>query len=107
EETRLRQRFAESYENRQAGRFAELHAMIDPEDLGEVTLDKLAAAEKKIEHFSCRLLWVDVIGDRGRSHASYVSRLDDPSLRKMPPQEREITEYWIQRDGHWYLDLMR
>jgi len=104
-ERELRKRVDESWNARKNHDYQKLLELGDPEDLKKATPEEFAESEKLMELMVCEVHWVQAIGDHGQVRVTYKYKLNDPSLTKMPPRERCITEQWIRRNGLWYSDL--
>lgn len=105
EEERLRARFAESWGVLQAKDWRALYEFVDPAD--RVPVESFVAHAGATQYLGHELLWIEVIGDRGKVYVSYEHKPSDPSLTKIPSQKSTVTEFWISRDGEWYRDLKR
>lgn len=103
----LRRRYDETWPFRQAGDVPRLYGYVDPEDQIPVPEWRFAEAEQRLAYLSNEVHWVEVLGDRGHIRVSYEHKSNDPSMTKFPVRKTPITEYWIQRDGEWYLDIRR
>jgi len=106
-EQRVRSRLDEVWQARLARDWHRLYELIDPVDRSVIPEEQLIQTEEMYIQAACKVQWVEVIGDRGRTRATYSNRLNDPSMSKMPLKDTDVTEYWILRDGAWYLDLKR
>ncbi len=106
-EQRVRARLDEVWQSRLARDWHRLYELIDPLDRSVISEDQLIQSEDMLVQAACKVCWVEVTGDRGRTRATYSNRLNDPSLSKMPLKDTDVTEYWVLRDGAWYLDLKR
>lgn len=84
-----------------------LYDLLDPEDVAEIAFESFEASLNMVEYQDCEVIWIEAIAGHGRVRVSLVQKLLDPSLTKLPPENRQLTERWIQRDGIWYLDLKR
>jgi hypothetical protein len=100
-EQQLLERFGEAWQVRVAGDWTSLYEMVDPRDRA----DSGKPVELPLKYISHDVLWVEVIGDRGRVQVAYLHKLDDPNLSKMEPQNLIVTENWIRIEGIWYLDV--
>ncbi len=105
EEARLRERFIESARLREQADWEGLYAMSEPDDRQYLAFEQFVHAMEETTFLEHEVLWVEVIGDLGRVHASFVQRLNDPNMRKLPPKSFTVTERWVPVDGQWYLDL--
>ncbi len=106
-ETELRNRFLESFEARRNEYWHRLFELSDPKDHDAVTETMFIESESMFQYLGIKLIWVEVIGERGRVRVAYDHKIADPSLTKLSPRTMTITEKWIVRDGIWYRDLIR
>jgi len=105
EEERLQARFAESWAALQAKDWQRLYQLVDPPDrIAESAFVSNAGATIYLEH---RLIWVEVLGERGTVRVTYKHKPGDPSMTKVRPEEKTVSEFWVNREGEWYRDLKR
>lgn len=105
QEAALRSRFDRSWTLRREGDTDALYQMIDPDDRAMVDPTDFAEGEAFHDYVDIEVHWVEAIADRGRVNVTITYKLKDPSMTKLPPQQRRLTEQWILRDGQWYRDL--
>jgi len=107
-EQQLRKRFLASWPLRKERNWSTLYnGFTDPQDRGQVSEAEFAESEGLFEYIEQEVVWVEVIGNRGRIHVRYRHKLDDPSLTKLPPADAFLTESWVRVDNEWYRDLIR
>jgi hypothetical protein len=102
----LRERFTASWNARMRGDWDDFHAMIDPRDQPRVPLDDLYGIADELEFIAGELKWVQAREDRGEVRFYATTRIVDPSMSKIAPTSKMITEPWIYIDGVWYLDAV-
>ncbi|MCA9294910.1 MAG: hypothetical protein KC983_00300 [Phycisphaerales bacterium] len=102
----LRARFLASWDARMKGNWDDFHAMIDPHDQARVPLDGLYGIAEELEFISGELQWVQALSNRGEVRFLATTRIVDPSMSKIAPTSKLITEPWVYIDGVWYLDAV-
>jgi len=107
EEARLLARFEESWKARSCEDWASLYELVDPADRLEITGEQFAEVFSLLDFLSCKLRWVEVVGELGNIRLAYCHKVVDPNLTKMLPETSVMTETWIKRESVWYLDLKR
>lgn len=109
EEQKLAARFELAWQARRTRNHEALHALIDPDDREQVTLEVLSSEEAKTEALSRAVEFCEVRkpGDRGRVLVAYSVKLTDPNLSKKPPDDVVVIEQWVKRDGEWYRDMLQ
>lgn len=107
EEARLRARFMQSWEARKAGDHHALYQFIDPLDQPRMPEEAFVDMHQLLEYRTCKVNWVEAVGDLGRVHVTYTRKVTDPSLSKLPVETVSEIEEWIKTNGEWYRDLVR
>lgn len=106
-EASLRNRFLASWEARRSEDWHRLYELSDPLDHDAVNEATFVESESMFHYLGVKLVWVEVIGERGKVRVTYQHKVADPSLTKLSPRSMTITEKWVARDGTWYRDLKR
>lgn len=107
EEAVLARRVEEFWQARQALDWAQAYQYLEPAYREQVSKETFLQRKPYYTYLSHGLAWVEVIGDEGRARVRYTAKINDPSLAKLDPQEKEINENWIKVDGQWYLQTPR
>jgi hypothetical protein len=102
EEARLAARFEASFAARQARDWNALYALMDPEEHGKIPLELMTERENLYRYLSRQVQWVEVVGGNGRVRVRYETKRTDPSLTKMAPEVKDVTERWVKRGDTWY-----
>ncbi len=100
----LRTRFDQTWQARQTKHWDDLYQLVDPRDRETASVEEIAAGEELADYLSFKLRWIEARKDRARIRVVYTRKITDPSLTKLPPEETELIEFWVRRDGEWYLD---
>lgn len=106
-EADLKERFLLSWEARLKRDWHQLYELSDPLDHDTVSEAMFTESESLFQYLGFKLIWVEVIGERGRIRVAYEHKVADSSLTKLPPRWLTITEKWVARDGKWFRDLKR
>jgi hypothetical protein len=104
-EAQLARRFEEALELLKAEDLSTLYMLISPEDRENLTEAEFVETEKLHQTLSADVRWVEVIGERGRIGVIYQQKVNDPSMKKMPPQPKSAIEAWVLHDDKWYRDI--
>ena len=104
-EKELRARFEQSWQARVDRDWIALYEMTDPADRKEISQEHFAEAQEVQVFLSYDLKWLEAVNNIGRLHLAITHKINDPNLTKLPPTEILIDEFWVKRDGQWYLDL--
>jgi hypothetical protein len=105
EEKALRQRFEEAWAAEYAEDWEALWQLMDPNDRVGRTAEEFKNYRSATIRSDHEVVWVEVVGNRGRVRVRYNAKLNDPNLSKAAPQVRDEIETWVPRDGVWYRDL--
>jgi hypothetical protein len=104
-EAQLASRFAVAWRARQEKDWPARYALLVPSQRDRITVEELVKDEDRFEYLNARVLWVQVIGDRGLVRARYEFKQNDPSLTKMAPEVVDLIEHWVRSEGEWYREL--
>jgi hypothetical protein len=101
----LREAVIESWEARRQTDWGMWYDLIDPRDTENIPRDEFIQKADQLRFLSYDVKWVQVIGERGRVRIEFMFKPNDPSLTKLPPEPKSVTETWVPIDGVWYQDF--
>ena len=104
-EARLAARLEEAWRSRHEKDWPARYALVDPRERDRITVEELANDEDRFDYLAAKVLWVQVIADRGLARVQYQVKRNDPSLTKMAPEVVDVIERWVQFENEWYRQL--
>lgn len=102
EEATLKKRIEEAWGAAERMDWEAVYSYFTPKYRENNSLDDFVQKAKIHLYLSHNVEWTEVAGRRGRARVVFTSRLNDPSLTKLQPQQNTVIEQWIQQDGTWY-----
>jgi hypothetical protein len=102
EEARLAQRTHGFWRAKEGQHWNTLSQYMEPDVRQKLIKQGSVDREALYKYLSHHLEWVEVIGDQGRVKVQFRFILNDPTLRKLQPQQKTIIEQWVKVDDQWY-----
>lgn len=105
QEQRLRARAEEASRARVARDFETLYQYLDPREREQLSYQRFANTEAKLEFAELELEWVEAVGRQGRVSFIETYRFVDPSATKLGYQKSRNRENWLFHENEWYFSL--
>lgn len=105
QEQRLRARAEEASRARIARDFETLYQYMHPREREELSYQRFASTEAKLEFAELEMEWVEAVGRQGRVSFIETFRFVDPSATKMGYQKSRNRENWLLYENEWYFSL--
>ncbi|MEW6002256.1 MAG: hypothetical protein AB1638_06375 [Nitrospirota bacterium] len=82
-----------------------IQSLVDPDIREQFNqyFERLKKERKMAEVLECNIKNISTEGERARVTTKLIVRFSNPLFLSLPPQEYEMKDMWIRRNGLWYL----